>query len=111
MDMLRTALSRDTFGPRTKLPVLLAAFLGLVFLVAACGSSDSLGTIESTGQPTGPATSVTTRETAASPTSAAPTAGVATKSATVNASRKVGGEVGDLAPEFGGIDAWINGNP
>ena len=23
----------------------------------------------------------------------------------------MGGEVGDLAPEFGGIDAWINGKP
>jgi thiol-disulfide isomerase/thioredoxin len=29
----------------------------------------------------------------------------------VNVNRKVGGEVGDLAPEFGGIAAWINGDP
>jgi thiol-disulfide isomerase/thioredoxin len=29
----------------------------------------------------------------------------------VNVNRKVGGEVGDLAPEFGGIAAWINGAP
>ena len=39
------------------------------------------------------------------------TAGVATKSSAPNANRKVGGAVGDLAPEFGGIDAWINGAP
>ena len=109
--MLRTALSQDTFGPRTKLPALLAAFFGLVFLAAACGSSDSVETIGSIGQPTGPETSVTNQETAASPTSVAQTAGVATRSAAVNVNRKVGGEVGDLAPEFGGIDAWINGNP
>jgi len=36
---------------------------------------------------------------------------MATKSATANADRKVGGAVGDLAPEFGGIEAWINGGP
>ncbi len=36
---------------------------------------------------------------------------LATKSATANADRKVGGAVGDLAPEFGGIEAWINGGP
>ena len=104
--MLRTSLNQDTFGSRTKLPVLIAALLGLVFLVAACGGSDSVETTETTGQPTSSATTAPTQETAA-----APTAGVATKSATVNANRKVGGEVGDLAPEFGGIDAWINGNP
>ena len=40
-----------------------------------------------------------------------PPAMVATKSATANADRQVGGAVGDLAPEFGGIDAWINGGP
>ena len=101
--MLRTSLNQDTFGSRTKLPVLIAALLGLVFLVAACGGSDS---VETTGQPTSSATTAPTQEPAA-----APTAGVATKSATVKANRKVGGEVGDLVPEFGGIDAWINGDP
>ena len=101
--MLRTSLNQDTFGSRTKLSVLIAALLGLAFLVAACGGSDS---VETTGQPTSSATTAPTQETAA-----APTAGVATKSATVNANRKVGGEVGDLVPEFGGIDAWINGDP
>ena len=102
--MLRTSLNQETFGSRTKLSVLIAALLGLVFLVAACGGSDSVETTETTGQPTSSATTAPTQEPAA-----APTAGVATKPATVN--RKVGGEVGDLAPEFGGIDAWINGDP
>ena len=104
--MLRTSLNQDTFGSRTKLPVLIAALLGLVFLVAACGGSDSVETTETTGQPTSSATTAPTQEPAA-----APTAGVATKPATANANRKVGGEVGDLVPEFGGIDAWINGDP
>ena len=40
-----------------------------------------------------------------------PTSKLATKSSTANADRKVGGAVGDLAPEFGGIEAWINGQP
>ena len=104
--MLRTSLNQDTFGSRTELPVLIAALLGLVFLVAACGGSDSVETTETNGQPTSSAITAPTQEPAA-----APTAGVATKPATVNANRKVGGEVGDLVPEFGGIDAWINGDP
>ena len=104
--MLKISSNLDTSDSRTSLPVLFAAILGLVFLVAACGGSDSVETAETTGQATGPATTAPTQETAA-----APTAGVATDSASVNANRKVGGEVGDLAPEFGGIDAWINGNP
>ena len=104
--MLKISSNLDTSDSRTSLPVLESAILGLVFLVAACGGSDSVETAETTGQATGPATTAPTQETAA-----APTAGVATDSASVNANRKVGGEVGDLAPEFGGIDAWINGNP
>ena len=104
--MLKISSNLDTSDSRTSLPVLFAAILGLVFLVAACGGSDSVETAETTGQATGPATTAPTQETAA-----APTAGVATDSASVNANRKVGGEVGNLAPEFGGIDAWINGNP
>ena len=39
------------------------------------------------------------------------TAVVGTKSPAANANRRVGGEGGDLAPDFGGIDAWINGEP
>ena len=104
--MLKISSNLDASDSRTSLPVLESAILGLVFLVAACGGSDSVETAETTGQATGPATTAPTQETAA-----APTAGVATDSASVNANRKVGGEVGDLAPEFGGIDAWINGNP
>jgi len=34
-----------------------------------------------------------------------------TKPSASNSNRKVGGEVGHLAPEFGGINAWINGGP
>lgn len=35
----------------------------------------------------------------------------ATKTIMVDANRKVGGAVGDLAPEFSGIAAWINSEP
>jgi thiol-disulfide isomerase/thioredoxin len=101
--MLETPLNQRAVKPRFKLMTLVLGLVGLLFLVAACGSSDS---VETTGQPAISATGAPTQESAA-----APTAAVATKSATVNANRKVGGEVGDLAPEFGGIDAWINGNP
>ena len=89
--------------PRFRLPVLAAVIVGLVFLVAACGGSDSAETEEQAPSPV-----------AAAPTqgnTAAATAGAATKSAVSNADRKVGGEVGDLAPEFGGIEAWSNGGP
>jgi len=36
---------------------------------------------------------------------------IATKSSAPNSSRKVGGDVGNLAPELRGINAWINGGP
>jgi len=73
--------------------------VGLVFLVAACGSSAP----DATTAPSDPVI--------AAPTQSAPGAGIATKSSESNANRKVGGEIGNLAPEFGGIDAWINGGP
>lgn len=77
-------------------PVSLALLLvGLVFLVAACGGSDSVATSVPTDSPTQPTV-------AASNTSVP---------ASQPGNRKVGGEVGDFAPEFGGIDAWINGGP
>ena len=57
-------------------------------------------------QPSAPAAGVAIQE-----QPSAPPALMATKSATANADRKVGGAVGDLAPEFGGIEAWINGGP
>jgi thiol-disulfide isomerase/thioredoxin len=78
------------------LPAIAAATLALVFLVAACGGSETV-------EPTEP--SVTQDQPSET------TAAVATKSSTDNANRKVGGAVGDLAPEFSGIDAWINGEP
>ena len=71
-------------------------------MAAACGSS---ATPEPSGAQEQPA--ATADQEQASQT----TAPVATKSAIDNADRKVGGAVGDLAPEFDGIAAWINGGP
>ena len=70
-------------------------------------------------QPSAPAAGVAVQEQPSAPAAgvaiqeqpSAPPALMATKSATANADRKVGGAVGDLAPEFGGIEAWINGGP
>ena len=73
-----------------------AAMVGLILFLAACGSS-------ATAEPAEP--SVTPQ-----PTSE-PTAAAATESATAKPNRKVGGAVGDLAPDFAGIDAWINSAP
>lgn len=81
---------------RKRLPVIATAILGLVFLAVACGSSATVAPTETPGTLEQPSET---------------TAAVATKSSTANANRKVGGTVGDLAPEFGGIDAWINGEP
>ena len=36
---------------------------------------------------------------------------ITTKSSVPNPGRKIGGDVGNLAPELGGINAWINGGP
>ncbi|MDA0264074.1 MAG: redoxin domain-containing protein [Chloroflexi bacterium] len=71
--------------------------MGLVLLVAACGGSDAA-----------PANGVPAAQ---EPASEAEPRQLATRSATANADRRVGGEVGNLAPEFGGIAAWINGGP
>ncbi len=80
-----------------------------VFLLAACGGSDSAEIIgPSAIQEPPPSPTViapTLRPTATPPTP------LATKSASANSDRKVGGAVGNLAPEFGGIEAWINGGP
>ncbi len=70
-------------------------------------------------QPSAPAAGVAIQEQPSAPAAgvaiqeqpSAPPALIATKSATATADRKVGGAVGDLAPEFGGIEAWINGGP
>ena len=80
---------------RFRLPFLASIVIGLVFLVTACGGSDSVSTsapTESQGQTT--------------------TSSSATATPTVQiGDRKFGGEVGYLAPEFSGIDAWINSRP
>ena len=78
------------------MPVLAAVTMALVVLLVACGNS-------ATAEPTEPsATQVQPSE---------PTATVTTESSDSDANRKVGGAVGDLAPDFGGIEAWINGGP
>jgi thiol-disulfide isomerase/thioredoxin len=94
--MLATFTRERTTVLCRRLPAIAAATLALVFLVAACGGSETV-------EPTEP--SVTQDQPSET------TAAVATKSSTDNANRKVGGAVGDLAPEFSGIDAWINGEP
>ena len=84
------------------MPAMAAALVGLLFLVAACGGSDSAVTGNQSATETTPPTQRS---------ESSPTAGVTANSSVANVDRKVGGEVGDLAPEFGGIEAWINGGP
>ena len=76
---------------------LAALALGLVFVVAACGNSAS---DEITG-----ATDLGVEASTQSVISAE----ITTKSSVPNPGRKIGGDVGNLAPELGGINAWING--
>ena len=78
---------------------LAALALGLVFVVAACGNSAS---DEITGA-TDLGVEASTQSVIA--------AEITTKSSVPNPSRKIGGDVGNLAPELGGINAWINGGP
>jgi thiol-disulfide isomerase/thioredoxin len=89
------ALQKRADKSRFRLPFLASIVIGLVFLVTACGGSDSVSTsapTESQGQTT--------------------TSSSATATPTVQiGDRKFGGEVGYLAPEFSGIDAWINSRP
>ncbi len=106
---LATITSELTAIPLKRFPALAAEVLALVFLVAACGGSESAAIADPVTpeeQPSAPAAAVAIQEQAS-----VPPALMATKSATANADRKVGGAVGDLAPEFGGIEAWINGGP
>ncbi|MCH7738165.1 MAG: redoxin domain-containing protein [Chloroflexi bacterium] len=107
--MLGSLLNGQTGKPRIKLTALAVALMGLVYLAAACGSSDPVETTppsDAQNQPLSVNIVAPTQE-----RESATVAGVASNSATDNVSRKVGGEVGDLAPEFGGIEAWINGGP
>ena len=73
--------------------------LGGVLLMVACGSS-APGDIVSTSDF---ATEV--------PPDFARVGGITTTLPPSVPIRNIGGEVGDLAPEFGGIRAWINGGP
>ena len=107
---------------------LAAAVAVSVVLAAACGSSESAATTVPTATQAPPAGSsdaanesrvgaygsgsaaygvaAATQEPTATPPPLS-----ATKFAVADVDRKVGGTVGDRAPEFGGIDAWINGGP
>ena len=87
---------------RIKKPAMAAALVVLLFLVAACGGSDLAVTRNQSATETTPPTQRS---------ESSPTAGVTANSSVANVDRKVGGEVGDLAPKFGGIEAWINGGP
>ncbi len=92
-----------------KLHVVTAVVIAVVALAVACGSSATPVPTEpvvSQEPPSNPtALPVIAEQTAAQPTPSA------TKSATTDASRRVGGAVGNLAPDFNGIEAWINSEP
>ena len=101
--MLTNPIRKDwSIRIRIKKPAMAAALVVLLFLVSACGGSDSAVTRNQSGTETTPPTQRS---------ESSPTAGVTANSSVANVDRNVGGEVGDLAPEFGGIEAWINGGP
>jgi len=101
--MLTNPIRKDwSIRIRIKMPAMAAALVGLLFLVAACGGPDSAVTGNQSAIETTPPTQKS---------ESSPTAGVTSNSSGANVDRKVGGEVGDLAPKFGGIETWINGGP
>ena len=101
--MLTNLIRKDwSIRIRIKMPTMAATLVGLLFLVAACGGSDSAETGNQSATETTPPTQRS---------ESSPTAGVTANSSVANVDRKVGGEVGDIAPEFGGIATWINGGP
>ena len=101
--MLTNPIRKDwSIRTRIKMPAMAAALVGLLFLVAACGGTDSAVTGNQSAIETTPPTQKS---------ESSPTAGGTSKSSGANVDRKVGGEVGDLAPKFGGIETWINGGP
>ena len=106
--MLDRFIRPRTSNTPKKALAMTALILGSVFLFVACGSSDTAATSvpqDVQVQPPSPtATAIQEQPTATPPL-------LATKSAVADADRKVGHEVGDLAPEFGGIAAWINSSP
>ena len=98
--MPKTSLRNIFIKPRFRLPLLVSVVVGLLFLAAACGGSDSAEITSPEALRNSDSPAATAQQTQASATTAP-----------VNVNREVGGEVGDLAPEFGGIAAWINGAP
>ena len=90
-----TTLRNHHFRTRFRLPTFMLMAIGLIFLAAACAGSDSV--------PTDIPTNTQVQPTVAPSGTTAPASDLG--------NRKVGGAVGNLAPEFGGIDAWINGGP
>ena len=101
--MLTNPIRKDwSIRIRIKMPTMAVELVGLLFLVAACGGSDSAVTGNQSATETTPPTQRA---------ESSPTAGETAYSSAANGDRKVGGEVGDLAPEFGGIETWINGGP
>ena len=104
--MLETSIRLRFIDRRFRIPVLAAMVAVLLLLAAACGGSSSDSATATPGSEEASPAAATT-----SPTQPVVSAGNATKSSVSNANRKVGGQVGNLAPEFGGIDAWINGDP
>ena len=110
MKMLASIFKERPTIPKKRYPAVAAAVLVLGFLTFACGGSGSVATAGpfQTDEPASrPVASATPVEQTVAPTPKPPVL-LATKSATANADRKVGGAVGDLAPEFGAIEAWIN---
>jgi len=78
-----------------KLPTVVLIATWLVLLVGACGGSDSVNTDISIDRQVQPTVAASSR----------------TSQISQLENHNVGGTVGDFAPEFGGIDAWINGGP
>ncbi len=105
--MLNTFIRPGASDTSKRSSAVTALFLGSV-VFAACGSSDGSATSapEDVQIQSSSTSTVAVQE---QPTATTPL--LATNSTVANADRKVGHEVGDLAPEFGGIAAWINSGP
>ncbi len=100
---------RTFSSPIRKMHVLTMAVIVLVALAIACGSPATPVPDESSAS-LKPLSNSTVVPVTTTPTKALPTPS-ATKSAVNDANRKVGGAVGNLAPDFSGIEAWINSEP
>ena len=94
--MLALSIRKQIIRSRYRLSVLAISVFALFLLAAACG---------------GTATPESAKATVPLDTDVRPSSTGTEASPTANANRDVGGAVGDLAPEFSGIDAWINSGP